>query len=44
MTKFDKTSLYQIYLTKSDIVIGLQNHGTGSRSNISDLGQTYPMY
>jgi hypothetical protein len=44
MTKFDNTSLYWIYLTKSDIFIGFQNLGTGSRLDISDLGRTYPMY
>jgi hypothetical protein len=44
MTKFGKTLLYQIYLTKLDIFIRLQNLGTGSRSDVSDLGRTYPMY
>jgi hypothetical protein len=44
MTKFDNTSLYRIYLTKSDIFIGFQNLGMGSRLDISNLGQTYPMY
>jgi hypothetical protein len=37
MIKFDNTLLYQIYLTKSDIFIGFQNLGTGSRLDISDV-------
>jgi hypothetical protein len=44
MTKFGNTLLYQIYLTKSDIFIGFQNLGTGSRPYISDLGRTYLLY
>jgi hypothetical protein len=44
MTKFDNTLLYQIYLTKSDIFIGFQHLGIGSRSDISDLGWTYLIY
>jgi hypothetical protein len=37
MIKFDTVLLYQIYLTKSDIVIGFQNFGMDSRSDISDV-------
>jgi hypothetical protein len=44
MSKFDNNLLYQIYLTKSDIFIRFQNLGMSSRLDISDLGQTYPMY
>jgi hypothetical protein len=44
MNKFNNTLLYRIYLTKSDIFIGFQNLGTGSRLDISSLGWTYPMY
>jgi hypothetical protein len=44
MTKFDTTLLYRIYLIKSDIFIGFQNRGIGSRLDISSLGWTYMMY
>jgi hypothetical protein len=44
MTKFGETLLYQIYPIKLDIFIELQNIGTGSRPDISNLGWTYPMY
>jgi hypothetical protein len=37
MIKFDIVLLYQIYLTKSDIVIGFQNFGMDSKSDISDV-------
>jgi hypothetical protein len=35
--------LHQTYPTRLDIFIGFQSLGTGSRSDISDPRQTYPM-
>jgi hypothetical protein len=44
MTKFGRNMLYRTYPMKSNIFIRFQNVSTGSRPDISDLGQTYPMY
>jgi hypothetical protein len=44
MTKLDNTLLYRIYLIKSDIFIGFQNLGTGSRLDRTDISDVSDIF